>query len=182
MQRGASRPLQIGAGPNRSLPSVILSPNSGTSETKRKPVSRLSKKRPQAPNSCSTSQFSQIITQELPSTSISNAKQKSTRGGARLTRADPQRRERQDSAALEELKTSSSVSASLYTLALPTFISDSDEEFYILPRSLSDESIQLYGFWPTRQHWKRSGPDSKRYRGRLASLRTETAWVWLQLP
>jgi len=55
---------------------VILSPNCSTSETKRKPVSRLSKKQPQVPNSCSTSQFSQTITQELPpSTNISNAKQ-----------------------------------------------------------------------------------------------------------
>ena len=75
--------------------SVILSPNASTPETKRKPVSRLPKKWPQVPNSCSTSQFSQTITQELPpSTSISNAKQKSPRGGARLTRADSQRQER----------------------------------------------------------------------------------------
>ena len=75
--------------------SVILSPNSSTSETKRKLVSRLLKKRPQVPNSRSISQFSQTITQELPpSTSISNVKQKSTRGGARLTRADSQRQER----------------------------------------------------------------------------------------
>lgn len=112
--------------------SVSLSPNSSTSETKRKPVSRLSKKRPQVPNSCSTSQFSQTIIQELPpSTSISNAKQKSTCGGARLTRADSRRQERQDSAAPEESKTSSSVSASPYTLTLPTFISDSDESIQL---------------------------------------------------
>ena len=63
-----------------------------------------------------------------------------------MTLADSRRRERQDLAAPEDSKTSSSVSASPYTLTLPTFISDSDEEFYILSHSLSDESIQLDAF------------------------------------
>ncbi|OCL08659.1 hypothetical protein AOQ84DRAFT_439451 [Glonium stellatum] len=124
--------------------SVISLSKSNLSETKRKPISRLSKKRPLVSSSRFTSQsLRNTIQEHHPST---NNKQISTRSGDRLTRVNSRRRERQDSAASEELKIPSRASASPYAISLPTSTSDSDEESCVKTRSLSDESIRLDAF------------------------------------